>query len=578
MPSKSRPLKIIQLLAGSAVSSRSLWQTAPSTPRTPANRRIRSTLPSGVRPLSNTISRAKQFIAGHSGSVSIQRPQVADTMLWSQRPMTEGCQRNVKEIVSGGTRGRRGSWVSNRSVTNQDTEGRMHSPSTLPIAPRTPRRHRASPAAPSARETISLGMSESTLDQRMTPRLAPVAFVDLTVPMATEGGKSASYPAPDSRSMSPAHSHLIQVGPPTVIVRMQPKIQSHLPVVENNDIAGNHNVAVHGAPPKSSRPSTCIAQVPPTVLQLRLDDVLRTPSILSSQEKTYPPQRPSAAVNWGQALPRPPNTARGARSTQIPFHMWGRVGDGELMFMGVKSHHSPIRSGLATPRRSPRPPHYARHQSRPSSVYDSTISSARKSTIAASVVLPRDSELAQDSPLSEGFDLFEHFADGMRMKKVGLLACLEFLGYLQPQLHGRGRILTSARRVTPIEVLEVFESVLDCTSASDDEDEVCAECFSNKATNRVARGKGSPVSDVLLVRLQEEVTEDANKLGGRGLTEDQFEAVLHVLDLRIRRAESSFCPLSAAGNSVCNVYGLCCMLAVPGPFFCSSNAPKNVEI
>jgi len=40
-------------------------------------------------------------------------------------------------------------------------------------------------------ETISLGMSESTCDQRMTPGLAPVAFVDLTVPKATEGGKSA---------------------------------------------------------------------------------------------------------------------------------------------------------------------------------------------------------------------------------------------------------------------------------------------------------------------------------------------------------------------------------------------------
>ena len=34
-------------------------------------------------------------------------------------------------------------------------------------------------------------MSESTRDQRMTSRLAPVAFVDLTVPRATEGGKSA---------------------------------------------------------------------------------------------------------------------------------------------------------------------------------------------------------------------------------------------------------------------------------------------------------------------------------------------------------------------------------------------------
>ena len=34
-------------------------------------------------------------------------------------------------------------------------------------------------------------MSESTRDQRMTPRLAPVAVVDLTVPRATEAGKPA---------------------------------------------------------------------------------------------------------------------------------------------------------------------------------------------------------------------------------------------------------------------------------------------------------------------------------------------------------------------------------------------------
>jgi hypothetical protein len=34
-------------------------------------------------------------------------------------------------------------------------------------------------------------MSESTRDQRMTPQLAPMAFVDLTVPRATEAGKSA---------------------------------------------------------------------------------------------------------------------------------------------------------------------------------------------------------------------------------------------------------------------------------------------------------------------------------------------------------------------------------------------------
>ena len=34
-------------------------------------------------------------------------------------------------------------------------------------------------------------MSESTRDQRMTLQLAPVACVDLTVPRATDGGKSA---------------------------------------------------------------------------------------------------------------------------------------------------------------------------------------------------------------------------------------------------------------------------------------------------------------------------------------------------------------------------------------------------
>ena len=57
-------------------------------------------------------------------------------------------------------------------------------------------RHRASPPALSVRETISRGMSESMRDQRMTPGLAPVAFVDLTVPRATEAGKSPSKARP----------------------------------------------------------------------------------------------------------------------------------------------------------------------------------------------------------------------------------------------------------------------------------------------------------------------------------------------------------------------------------------------
>ena len=38
---------------------------------------------------------------------------------------------------------------------------------------------------------MSLGMSESTRDQRMTPQLAPVAVVDLTVPRATEGERKS---------------------------------------------------------------------------------------------------------------------------------------------------------------------------------------------------------------------------------------------------------------------------------------------------------------------------------------------------------------------------------------------------
>jgi len=37
-------------------------------------------------------------------------------------------------------------------------------------------------------ETIRQGMSESMRDQRMSLQLAPVAFVDLTEPRATEGG------------------------------------------------------------------------------------------------------------------------------------------------------------------------------------------------------------------------------------------------------------------------------------------------------------------------------------------------------------------------------------------------------
>jgi hypothetical protein len=80
-----------------------------------------------------------------------------------------------------------------RAPDRQNTKpcGAAHANRASCAPPTSKARHRASPAAPSFREAISLGMSESTRDQRMIPRLAPVAFVDQTVPRATEGGKSA---------------------------------------------------------------------------------------------------------------------------------------------------------------------------------------------------------------------------------------------------------------------------------------------------------------------------------------------------------------------------------------------------
>ena len=66
-----------------------------------------------------------------------------------------------------------------------------------------------------------------------------------------------------------------------------------------------------------------------------------------------------------------------------------------------------------------------------------------------------------------------------------------------------------------MEALEVFDSVLDCTWNSDDEDD---------------EAEGDPVSD----------------LAQNGLTEAQFEAVLQALDMRISRAEPHFNPFNAA--------------------------------
>jgi len=80
-----------------------------------------------------------------------------------------------------------------RDLDRQDTKprGAAHATRASCAPPTSKARNHASPAAPSVRETISLGMSESTRDQRMTPELAPVAFVDQTAARATEGGKSA---------------------------------------------------------------------------------------------------------------------------------------------------------------------------------------------------------------------------------------------------------------------------------------------------------------------------------------------------------------------------------------------------
>ena len=80
-----------------------------------------------------------------------------------------------------------------RAPDRQDTKprGAAHATRASCAPPTSKAWHRGSPSAPSVRETISLGMSESTRGRRMTPRLAPVAFEDLTVPRATEGGKSA---------------------------------------------------------------------------------------------------------------------------------------------------------------------------------------------------------------------------------------------------------------------------------------------------------------------------------------------------------------------------------------------------
>ena len=80
-----------------------------------------------------------------------------------------------------------------RAPDRQDTKprGAAHATRASCAPPTSKAWHRGSPSALSVRETISLGMSESTRGRRMTPRLAPVAFEDLTVPRATEGGKSA---------------------------------------------------------------------------------------------------------------------------------------------------------------------------------------------------------------------------------------------------------------------------------------------------------------------------------------------------------------------------------------------------
>ena len=394
--------------------SASLWHSPPSTPRSAANRRIRSNQPRGVQHVSHAVSRAKEYSVGPSRAGSIQRPV---TMLQAKRPLTEERARHTKEITSVGMRG---SWVSTRPATQQEPRGRM----LVPHPTRTPQ----SPLLKVVQPVIEVQVKTSVRSQ-----------------------------AVDDMDMDVGHDR-------DVVAQRQT----------------NHDVAAF---PQRDQSSRLVSQAPCAILQLPLNHALRTTSISSPQLKAGPSNQP-----------RPPNTARSARSTRLPFHMWGRVGDGELMSLGVKSQNRhPIRSGLATPRRNPRRPRHAGHQSRPSSVYDSTISHSQKvlHTVDGVQLLPSgqmredpyhsldDADI--DPASSESIDLFEYFADaaehtsarrGMRMKKVGLLACLEFLGYLQPQAKGRVPVLTSARRITPMEALDVFDSVLDCTSISDDEEEV----------------------------------------------------------------------------------------------------------
>ena len=115
-----------------------------------------------------------------------------------------------------------------------------------------------------------------------------------------------------------------------------------------------------------------------------------------------------------------------------------------------------------------------------------------------------DSEMELDTQ-----DLFTHFSDRGRLLRAGYLACLDFLGFLQHRAR-----LRSACRLTLPEALQLYTDIMECTAESEDEVESGDE------------SEESPAE--------------------RGLTEEQFEALLQALEVRMSRRTAHFKPCSAA--------------------------------
>ena len=241
---------------------------------------------------------------------------------------------------------------------------------------------------------------------------------------------------------------------------------------------------------------------------------------------------------------RPPNSARDSSTeSQRGRSMWS-VGASEPMRMGVKQHHrDPIRVGLVTPRRLGTHVHGERgrgQERKHSSLRDETFCHAQKvlQVVDGEIVLP--SGQLRDGPRSnhpeshdsvmepETLDLFYHFSDDDRLLRAGYLACLEFLGFLQPR--ARGSLRTNCR-FTMAEALQLYSSIMDCTAESE-EDEDCSH---------EPAEPGAPTE--------------------RGLTEEQFEALLQALEVRMSRRSAHFMPSSAAMPGSESVERLLCKSA-----------------